>query len=106
VFTAADAEQTRGVLFWLLGSLASASWRDVAVVTALVAAGLVACLVWASSLDSFTFGEDAAAGLGVRVGPTRLGLLLVTASMTAVDRKSTRLNSSHVKISYAVFCLK
>src|SRR5690606_40228126 len=23
----------------------------------------------------------------------------------AVDRKSTRLNSSHVKISYAVFCL-
>src|SRR5215469_15812552 len=26
--------------------------------------------------------------------------------VTAVDRKSTRLNSSHVEISYAVFCLK
>src|SRR5690606_40189533 len=25
---------------------------------------------------------------------------------TGIDRKSTRLNSSHVKISYAVFCLK
>src|SRR6266700_5616228 len=25
---------------------------------------------------------------------------------SAADRKSTRLNSSHVKISYAVFCLK
>src|SRR5256885_10775225 len=25
---------------------------------------------------------------------------------TAVDRKSTRLNSSHLVISYAVFCLK
>src|SRR5690606_41663014 len=25
---------------------------------------------------------------------------------STVDRKSTRLNSSHVKISYAVFCLK
>src|SRR5690554_7511766 len=25
---------------------------------------------------------------------------------TGVDRKSTRLNSSHVRISYAVFCLK
>src|SRR5690606_13917702 len=25
---------------------------------------------------------------------------------TILDRKSTRLNSSHVKISYAVFCLK
>src|SRR5690606_41747335 len=33
---------------------------------------------------------------------------LNAASMPAVpeDRKSTRLNSSHVKISYAVFCLK
>src|SRR5690625_7015666 len=26
--------------------------------------------------------------------------------MSRVDRKSTRLNSSHVAISYAVFCLK
>src|SRR5690606_40820018 len=26
--------------------------------------------------------------------------------VTGTDRKSTRLNSSHVKISYAVFCLK
>src|SRR5690606_8666479 len=26
--------------------------------------------------------------------------------MITLDRKSTRLNSSHVKISYAVFCLK
>src|SRR5204863_1156254 len=27
-------------------------------------------------------------------------------SIVALDRKSTRLNSSHVEISYAVFCLK
>src|SRR5690606_41729069 len=27
-------------------------------------------------------------------------------SIDGIDRKSTRLNSSHVKISYAVFCLK
>src|SRR5690606_41103947 len=29
-----------------------------------------------------------------------------TELFVVVDRKSTRLNSSHVKISYAVFCLK
>src|SRR5690606_34820189 len=37
------------------------------------------------------------------------GLLLVLAHVleqVLQDRKSTRLNSSHVKISYAVFCLK
>src|SRR5438067_13727467 len=30
----------------------------------------------------------------------------VRAMHAALDRKSTRLNSSHVSISYAVFCLK
>src|SRR3712207_6940069 len=30
----------------------------------------------------------------------------VVAGADAVDRKSTRLNSSHANISYAVFCLK
>src|SRR5690554_7678536 len=30
----------------------------------------------------------------------------VTALLKGGDRKSTRLNSSHVRISYAVFCLK
>src|SRR5690606_42067593 len=32
--------------------------------------------------------------------------LRVGVELRVVDRKSTRLNSSHVKISYAVFCLK
>src|SRR5690606_40306098 len=31
---------------------------------------------------------------------------LVREGKVRLDRKSTRLNSSHVKISYAVFCLK
>src|SRR3989442_15469236 len=36
------------------------------------------------------------------------GVLLVwiAAKLVHSDRKSTRLNSSHVRISYAVFCLK
>src|SRR5690554_7537893 len=33
-------------------------------------------------------------------------LFSVLFSRIAPDRKSTRLNSSHVRISYAVFCLK
>src|SRR5256885_17258861 len=38
-----------------------------------------------------------------RVAATRKAL---DAGAPAVDRKSTRLNSSHLVISYAVFCLK
>src|SRR3712207_8874596 len=41
-------------------------------------------------------GEQVAAG----------ALALQTRMLMARDRKSTRLNSSHANISYAVFCLK
>src|SRR5690606_39990878 len=47
---------------------------------------------------------------GRRSNPGRdrevLGRWLDQFSSSMGDRKSTRLNSSHVKISYAVFCLK
>src|SRR5437867_8355204 len=43
--------------------------------------------------------------LGVTVGV--MALVIALALMTGLqDRKSTRLNSSHRTISYAVFCLK
>src|SRR5690349_4840283 len=40
-----------------------------------------------------------------RYGPNRVGPFGLFQPI-ADDRKSTRLNSSHVEISYAVFCLK
>src|SRR5438874_7333689 len=44
---------------------------------------------------------------GRRKSPYTMGLLTATSAKVIVrDRKSTRLNSSHVEISYAVFCLK
>src|ERR1035441_6888950 len=38
--------------------------------------------------------------------PTHNPIIVHVASMAMADRKSTRLNSSHLGISYAVFCLK
>src|SRR5690606_39726823 len=38
--------------------------------------------------------------------PTRSDGHVRSPKVSPLDRKSTRLNSSHVKISYAVFCLK
>src|SRR5690554_7511049 len=42
---------------------------------------------------------------GMQIEKLRHMILLVKAAPRP-DRKSTRLNSSHVRISYAVFCLK
>src|SRR5256884_4588360 len=49
-------------------------------------------LLVAAGSELATFGRPSSAG--------------VPESFTALDRKSTRLNSSHGYISYAVFCLK
>src|SRR5258705_13971554 len=38
--------------------------------------------------------------------PSELDRICRSAAANSVDRKSTRLNSSHLGISYAVFCLK
>src|SRR5690606_41010691 len=47
--------------------------------------------------------EDPRAG-GNEGAPWPEHLETATPGVSSVDRKSTRLNSSHVKISYAVFC--
>ncbi|WP_024794797.1 FecCD family ABC transporter permease [Tomitella biformata] len=83
VISSADAEQTRGVLFWLLGSLAGAGWTDVATCSVVVAVGITACLLNAPALDAFTFGNHAAAALGVSVRRVQVLLYTVTALITA-----------------------
>src|SRR5205814_10416364 len=65
-------------------------------------------------LETFRVGTDVRALDRVRkqqrVAPGAFGTRRASASgrneIGVVDRKSTRLNSSHVSISYAVFCLK
>src|SRR5262245_65287409 len=49
-------------------------------------------------------GATVAALMGI--GPKDEIEGMIAAQMLASDRKSTRLNSSHLGISYAVFCLK
>nr|WP_281258375.1 iron chelate uptake ABC transporter family permease subunit [Nocardioides gansuensis] len=83
VFGFADADETRGVMFWLLGSLEGMRWDDVVLLSVVVAAGGVICIASARSLDAFAFGEDVAASLGIHVARTRVLLLVLTALLTA-----------------------
>src|SRR3712207_9024968 len=45
-------------------------------------------------------------GLAVAIDSTNSPLASIAYGIAYPDRKSTRLNSSHANISYAVFCLK
>src|SRR5206468_12884585 len=51
-----------------------------------------------------SFTEEAVALVRAKVGPTDHAICGLSGGVE--DRKSTRLNSSHDQISYAVFCLK
>lgn len=84
VMLGADPNTTRSVMFWMLGSLSSSSWSEVAMTAVTVVVGLVICLLVSAHLDAMAFGEDAASSLGVNVVKLRWLLLLVTAIVTAV----------------------
>src|SRR5258707_4063179 len=49
---------------------------------------------------------DKAGNLVYRMTSRNFNPMIATCGKVTVDRKSTRLNSSHANISYAVFCLK
>ncbi len=83
VTTSANAEQARGVLFWLLGSLSGVRWPDVYLSVPITIIGFVLCLAHVRALDAFAFGSDAAAALGIAVRRVQFTLLGVTAAMTA-----------------------
>src|SRR5436309_7446484 len=58
------------------------------------------------ALPILRFFVDVMTGVPSIVFGLFIYITLVVTGIGGRDRKSTRLNSSHVKISYAVFCLK
>ncbi|MBB3524883.1 FecCD family ABC transporter permease [Rhizobium sp. BK456] len=83
VTTSANAEQARGILFWLLGSLSGVRWPDVYLSVPIALTGFVICMAHVRALDAFAFGTDAAASLGIAVRRVQILLFGLTAAMTA-----------------------
>lgn len=79
-----SAEQARGIMFWLLGSLSGVRWPDVPVTTTVAVAGLLICQLHSRSLDAMTFGAESAASLGIPVRRVQTVLLLTASLMTSV----------------------
>ncbi|QCJ00005.1 FecCD family ABC transporter permease [Agrobacterium larrymoorei] len=84
VTKSANAEQARGIMFWLLGNLSGVRWPDVSLALPVAILGLVVCLWHARALDAFTFGAESAASLGIPVRRVYVVLTGISALMTAV----------------------
>lgn len=79
LLTFADVESFRSAIFWMMGSFATSTWRNV---TLLAAYALPACLVLyalARPLNLLAAGEETALYLGVRVNVvTRIGYFVAS----------------------------
>ena len=84
----ANAEQARGIMFWLLGNLSGVRWPDVWLALPVALAGFLICLWQMRAMDAFSFGAGAAAALGVpvrRVTALLIGAVtLMTATMVSL----------------------
>ena len=78
-----NPNQLAGITFWIMGSLAGASWADLRIPAIALGLGVVWLLTQGRALNALMVGDDAAAGLGVDVHRFRRQLLVVTSLMTA-----------------------
>ena len=84
LMTRADIRTAADVLVWLNGSLNSATWERAGILTVSLLVLVPAVTILAGPLRILELGDDAAAGLGIRVNATRLGLVLTAVGLAAV----------------------
>jgi iron complex transport system permease protein len=77
-----DANVVRGALWWMMGSVADASWPQVRMLAVYVALGVAALLLLGRPIDVLALGEDTAAGMGVNVARVSM-LVYVAAALLA-----------------------
>ncbi len=84
VFRSDDPQVAQGVLFWLLGSLARASWSQLVLPVVVVAVVLVLSWFLRGWMDGLLEGADVATSLGVPVGGLRVILFVAQAILVGV----------------------
>lgn len=78
VLADAPADRVRGALWWMMGSVADASWTAVGVLAVYLALGGAFLLARSREIDVLALGDEAAASLGV--DPERSGRVIFLAS--------------------------
>jgi iron-siderophore transport system permease protein len=83
LLTRSDVRDAQTAMVWLVGSLGSAQWDEIAVLG--LALGLLAPLagLLAPALRALQLGDDAARGLGEHAERVRLGLVAVAVALAA-----------------------
>ncbi len=78
----ADDDQLRDIVFWMLGSLAGATWPEIGTVALPVLAATVTLCGLARTMDLLALGDREAGHLGVRVARIRVAVVALAALAT------------------------
>jgi iron complex transport system permease protein len=81
-YASPDPHRVRAVLFWMLGSFASARWDALLLPAIASIGGCFALIALARALDALLLGDEPALGLGITVESTKKILIVVTAFTT------------------------
>ncbi|MDD4503983.1 MAG: iron ABC transporter permease [Clostridiaceae bacterium] len=76
-------ENVSAIVFWLMGSLSSRSWRDVMLVLPVVCIAGTAAFLFSNDLNVMTMGDKNATTLGVNTKRLRLLYLILGSCITA-----------------------
>lgn len=77
-------EQVGLIIFWLMGSLAGASWQNIALLVPVTLAGMLITVLYSRDLNIMATGDRAATSLGVNTVRLRTLLLTVGTLMTSL----------------------
>ncbi len=83
LLTLADVETFRSAVFWMMGSLAGATWGSVGLLAAYTVPALVGLLALARPLNLMAVGEETALYLGTRVERVKRAAYVVASLLVA-----------------------
>ena len=78
-----EVDAFRSAMFWMMGSLAGATWRAVGLLGSAVALGGIALLALARPFNALAVGEETAAFLGIPVDRVRRAAYLIASGLAA-----------------------
>ncbi|MGH7652289.1 MAG: FecCD family ABC transporter permease [Gemmatimonadaceae bacterium] len=79
----AEPNTVRGALFWMMGSAADATWRNVGWLALSIALIGGALIYWAREIDVLSLGDEAAAALGVEAERSGRRIFFIAALLAA-----------------------
>lgn len=85
LLTIADVESFRSAVFWMMGSLGSASWTSVALLAAYLLPSVAVLVALSRPLDLLALGDETAAHLGTRVARVKITAYVVASLAVATS---------------------